>query len=125
MEIIVLLKPDIVINNEIYQIKSEITKKLWTIEISKMIQLDENFLKLFYAQYVKEDFFQTNIVKNMITAPVIAMIVKTHSNITDFNTITDIKKEIRKKFAKDKSNNSLHVSDSFESASYERELLNW
>jgi len=61
----------------------------------------------------------------MMASPVVAMIVKTKWNVNDFYKIKDIKEQIRKKFAKDKSRNSIHISDSFESAQKERWLLGW
>ena len=125
MEIIVILKPDIVMNNQIAAIKADIKENLWTIEYTEIFQLDQPFLEKFYYEYKNEDFFVENIVKNMTASPIIAMIVKTHSKITNFEQITEIKKDIRSRFAKDKSNNSLHVSDSFENASRERELFGW
>lgn len=125
MEVVVLLKPDIVINNEIPAITKEITKNLWTIEIKKMVMLNEEFIKSFYSEYKNEIFFEENILKNMMASPVVAMIVKTKWNVNDFYKIKDIKEQIRKKFAKDKSRNSIHISDSFESAQKERWLLGW
>ena len=125
MEIIVILKPDIVMNNQIAAIKADIKENLWTIEYTEIFQLNKSFLEKFYYEYKNEDFFVENIVKNMTASPIIAMIVKTHSKITNFEQITEIKKDIRSRFAKDKSNNSLHVSDSFENASRERELFGW
>jgi len=40
-----------------------------------MIMLNEDIVKSFYNQYVNEDFFKTNILDNMLSAPVIIMIV--------------------------------------------------
>lgn len=124
MEVVVLLKPDVIINNEIALLKKEIKEKLWSIEYSQMYQVDDTFVKRFYSQYVKEDFFEENILKNMLEAPIYAMSVKVYPKIT-FDDILNIKKEIREKYAKDRSRNSIHISDSFEAIVRERLILWW
>jgi len=125
MEVVVLLKPDIVINNEIPAITKEIKENLWTIEIKKMIMLDEEFVNNFYSQYKNEDFFEDNILKNMLAWPIVAMVVKTKWKVDTFYKVKEIKEQIRKKFAKDRSRNSIHISDSFESVQKEMYLLGW
>jgi len=125
MEVVVIIKPDVIIANEIADMKKMIKEELWNIEISTMVQLDREFLSDFYYQYKNEDFFEKNIVENMTKSPVIAMIVSTHNSIRDFDQVLEVKKKIREKFAKDKSNNSIHISDSFKSALLEREKFGW
>lgn len=123
MEVIAILKPDIIINEQIDDIKNEI-KKYFTIEIEKITHLDEDLLRMFYSEHANKEYFKENIVKTMTQTPVVAMILSTNK-INDFYEIKNIKEKIRDQFAKDKSNNSIHISDSVESAYNERILLWW
>ena len=123
MKVVSLLKPDIVINNQIPAIKKEITKRLWKIKRSKMVNVDKEFLEKFYSDYINEWFFEKNIVPNMTEAPIIILEIETNDNVKDFKNITNIKEDIRKIFAKNKSKNSIHVSDSEEAVKKEYDII--
>lgn len=121
MNIVWIIKPDIVINNEIPKMKHLITDKLGKITYQEMFNIDILFLEEFYSEYKNEDFFLKNIVKNMTSSPVIILNIETP--IEDFKKINEIKKEIRDILGKDKSRNSIHLSDSEKSVKKEKEVI--
>lgn len=119
-DIVIILKPDVIERNKEQLFEDIIKVEIWEITSKNKIQLTREDLETFYQEYKDEDFFENNIVKNMTRTPVIVYTIRT---VLDYSLLTKIKKEIRNELGVDRSNNSIHISDSNKSILREKEVL--
>ena len=117
-----IIKPDATERNIIGEIISMIEKREFRItRLSSMI-LTESKAKEFYDIHSSKPFFNA-LVEYMTSGMIIAIELEKDNAVRDFreligNTNPDDAKDgtIRKKFAINQSNNSIHGSDSIENA---------
>ncbi len=121
----VMIKPDAYERGLIGQIISRIENKGFKITDMKMMNLDEAILKEHYAHLVDKPFFG-EIVEYMTSGPVVGMIVEGDRVVESMRTLmgpTDgieaLPGTIRGDYAKNKSENLIHGSDSVENAEIE------
>src|SRR6185295_6361666 len=120
-----IIKPDTVANNKIGAIIARFEQAGLRIVASKMTQLSEKEAQQFYAVH-KERPFYGDLVKFMISGPVLVMVLEGDNAITknrDIMGATDPKKAapgtIRADFAKTIDENAVHGSDAVETAQNE------
>lgn len=124
-----IIKPDATERNIIGEIISMIEKREFRItRLSSMI-LTESKAKEFYDIHSSKPFFNA-LVEYMTSGMIIAIELEKDNAVKDFreligNTNPDDAKDgtIRKKFAINQSNNSIHGSDSIENAIKEINLI--
>ncbi len=124
-----IIKPDATERNIIGEIISMIEKREFRItRLSSMI-LTESKAKEFYNIHSSKPFFNA-LVEYMTSGMIIAIELEKDNAVRDFreligNTNPDDAKDgtIRKKFAINQSNNSIHGSDSIENAIKEINLI--
>mgnify|MGYP001452626531 FL=1 len=124
-----IIKPDATERNIIGEIISMIEKREFRItRLSSMI-LTESKAKEFYDIHSSKPFFNA-LVEYMTSGMIIAIELEKDNAVRDFreligNTNPDDAKDgtIRKKFAINQSNNSIHGSDSIENAIKEINLI--
>lgn len=121
-----IIKPDAVRRNLIGEITSRLEKNGLKVVASKMIQLSEKDASGFYAEHEGRPFYPT-LIEYMISTPVIVQVLEGEEAIATYRKVmgaTDPEKAeegtIRKDFALNMQQNSVHGSDSPESA--EREI---
>jgi len=121
----VMLKPDACQRKLVGKIISRIEEKGWTIVNMKMMQLNEEVLRVHYAHLVEKSFFP-ELVAFMTSGPVVGMIVEGDSVIEGMRTLMGPTKwfeampgTIRGDFAFNTTSNLIHGSDSVESADEE------
>jgi len=117
-----MIKPFAVKEHHIGEIITQIEKAGFTIRALKMTQLSAEKAALFYSEHKGKPFFDS-LVQFMSSGPVIAAILEKENAVKDFRTLigaTDPSQAaegtIRKLYAKDKTHNAIHGSDSDESA---------
>lgn len=120
-----IIKPDAVKRNLIGEITTRFEKNGLKIVASKMLQLSEADAHGFYAEHEGKPFFETLVV-NMTAGPIIVQVLEGENAIAKNREImgtTDPEKAaegtIRKAFAISMQKNSVHGSDSPESAKRE------
>lgn len=121
----IMTKPDAYKRGLIGEIISRIEKKGFVISDMKMMNLNEEILKEHYAHLSDKPFFG-EIVEYMTSAPVVGMIV-CGDGVVDCmrqmmgptNGLEALPGTIRGDFAKNKSENLVHGSDSKENAEIE------
>ncbi|SHI35795.1 nucleoside diphosphate kinase [Clostridium cavendishii DSM 21758] len=126
---LVLIKPDAVERNligSIIQVYEDSGLKVIDIRIE---QITEEFAKLHYKEHEGKSFFES-LIKYITRSPLVAMVLEGENAIEvirHVNGATDPNKAeegtIRRLFALNKSENSVHASDSIESA--KREINIW
>ena len=121
----VMTKPDAYERGLIGRIITRIEEKGFKITDMKMMNLDETILKEHYAHLADKPFFG-EIVEYMTSGPVVGMIVEGDGVVDSMRKImgpTDgleaMPGTIRGDFAKNKSENLVHGSDSVENAEVE------
>ena len=121
----IMTKPDAYERGLIGRIITRIEEKGFKITAMKMMNLDEPILREHYAHLVDKPFFP-EIVKYMTSGPVVGMIVEGDGVVDSMRKImgpTDgleaMPGTIRGDFAKNKSENLVHGSDSVENAEIE------
>lgn len=124
-----IIKPDAISKNIVGEIISFFEKAGLRIIAAKMIHLSRKQAEGFYAVHRERGFFQ-DLVKFMITGPVLIMILEGENAIAKNREImgaTDPKKAaagtIRAKFAQTIEENAVHGSDSVETAKSEIEFF--
>ena len=122
----VAIKPDAVKRGLIGRIIRKIEDKGYKIVAMKMLQVDEELAAKHYAEHIGKPFYD-GLVKFITSGPIVAMVLQGEnaiSGIRKFMGKTDPNEaevgSIRGDFAQVKRFNSIHGSDSKESA--EREI---
>ena len=120
-----IIKPDATSRNITGKINAMIEDSGLKIVAQKMIHLSKNQAEEFYAEHNGKPFFE-NLVKFMTSAPVVVQVLKGENAITDYRKIMGATNPavadegtIRKTFALSIDKNSVHGSDSVESAQRE------
>ena len=124
-----IIKPDATERNLTGKINSYLETAGLKIVAQKMVQLTEDQAKQFYAEHSERPFFG-GLVSYMTSAPVVLQVLKGEGAILKNREIMGATNPadadagtIRKDFAKDIEANSVHGSDSAESAKKEIELF--
>ncbi|MDX1795822.1 MAG: nucleoside-diphosphate kinase [Hydrogenovibrio sp.] len=121
-----IIKPDAVNRNLIGEIVARLEKNGLSVIASKMIQLSPADAAGFYAEHEGKPFYEI-LIKNMTAGPIVVQVLEGEDAIAKNREVmgtTDPEKAaegtIRKDFAVSMQQNSVHGSDSPESA--EREI---
>ncbi len=120
-----IIKPDAVANELTGPILEKINNAGFRIAAIKLIKLDEIQARKFYAVHREMPFYD-NLVKFMISGPVVVAILEKENAVEDFRKLigaTDPEKAekgtIRKLYASSVERNAVHGSDSPENAKIE------
>ncbi len=120
-----IIKPDGVKRNLIGKIISLLEDGGLKIINVKMKQLTENEVKVFYSAHAEKHFF-TDLVDYMISGPVLLMVLEGENAILKNREIMGatnprqaLNGTVRNLYASSIEENTIHGSDSFESASIE------
>lgn len=120
-----IIKPDAVARNLIGQITQRFEDNGLTVVASKMIRLSQEQAEGFYAEHKGREFYEP-LVKFMTSGPIIVQVLEGQDAITKNRQVmgvTDPSKAeagtIRADFALSVRENSVHGSDSPESAARE------
>jgi len=116
---LILVKPDAIARNLTYKIVKIISKG-FEIRTIKMFKFDKKLAQQFYSPHKGKEFFK-RLCDYMITDCSIAMIVEGSNVIKKCRN--RIEKNIRPKYAETVTRNSIHGSDSLESAKREIKLI--
>lgn len=126
---LVLIKPDAVEKNLVGTILSFYEKGGLKIVELKMEIPTKEVVEKHYAEHIEKSFYN-ELIEFITRSPLCALILEGDNaveRVRKINGATDPSKAeegtIRKTFAKDKSENCVHASDSLESA--EREINIW
>ncbi|KMT21082.1 nucleoside-diphosphate kinase [Clostridium cylindrosporum] len=126
---LVLIKPDAVERNFVGKILALYEENGLKITELKMLNATEELAKTHYAEHVEKPFFP-EILAYITRSPIVALILEGEDAIAKVRAIngsTDPKEAaegtVRNLYAVSKSENSVHASDSVESA--EREIKIW
>ena len=121
-----MIKPDATKRNLISKINSYLENAGLKIVAQKMVVLEESQAKEFYAEHKERSFF-SGLITYMTSAPVVLQVLKGENAVTKNREIMGATNPadarpgtVRKDFALDIEANSIHGSDSAESA--EREI---
>jgi len=122
---LLLIKPDAVERNLIGEILSRVEKERFQIVDLKMIQLKAEDAKRFYQVHQEKSFFK-DLIDFVSNASVVAALLSKENAVKDLRNFvgnTDPAKAekgtIRSDFGLDVTRNSVHASDSEESAKFE------
>ena len=120
-----IIKPDAVRRNLIGQIVARFEDKGLQVSAMKMIQMDRAMAESFYAEHKGREFYEP-LVEYMISAPIVVQVLAGENAILanrEIMGVTDFTKAaagtIRADFALSVRENSVHGSDSEESAARE------
>lgn len=120
-----IIKPDAVKRNLIGQILQRFEEKGLQVVASKMIRLTPEQAEGFYAEHKGRDFYEP-LVEYMLSGPIVVQVLQGEDAIAknrEIMGVTDPQKAavgtIRKDFAVSLRENSVHGSDSPESAARE------
>lgn len=121
-----IIKPDAVKRNLVGEILARLEKNGLSVVAAKMMQLTKAQASGFYAEHEGQPYYPT-LIEFMISAPVMVVVLEGEEAITTYRGImgaTNPEKAeegtIRKDFALNMQQNSVHGSDSPENA--EREI---
>ena len=124
-----IIKPDATERNIIGEIISMIESREFKITRLSSMVLTESKAKLFYEIHSSKSFYNA-LVEYMTSGMIVALVLEKDNAVKDFreligDTNPDKAKDgtIRKKFAINQSNNSIHGSDSDENAMKEINLI--
>ena len=124
-----IIKPDATERNLTGKINSYLETAGLKIVAQKMVQLTEDQAKQFYAEHSERPFFGS-LVSYMTSAPVVLQVLKGEGAILKNREVMGATNPaeaaagtIRKDFAKDIEANSIHGSDSADSAKREIEFF--
>ena len=122
---LLLIKPDAVHNGNIGEIITIIERNYYHIIRLKMLKMDEQLAKEFYAVHKNKHFFN-DLIKFMTSGNIVALELKRENAITHLRKligVTDSRKAekgtIREKYGTDNRVNAVHASDSPQSAEQE------
>jgi len=120
-----ILKPDCINKNLIGQVITKITEAGFQIKAIKMVRLTKDSAAGFYEIHNQQPWFNS-LLEYMTSGPCIPIALEKENAVADFRKLigaTDPAKAdegtIRKLYAKDKTENIVHGSDSDENASIE------
>ena len=120
-----IIKPDAVKRNLIGAILTRFEEQGFNALAMKMLRLTREQAEGFYAEHQGKEFF-TDLVEYMMSAPIVALVLEKENAVKDYRTLigsTDpqaaAEGTIRRDFALSKRHNSVHGSDSQESAKRE------
>ena len=120
-----IMKPDAVKRHLIGAILARFEQQGFNIAAAKMVQLNREQAEGFYAEHQGKPFFEP-LVEYMISAPVFVSVLEKENAVQDYRTLmgttnpeTAAEGTIRRDFALSQRENSVHGSDSPESAARE------
>ncbi len=117
-----MIKPYAVKENHVGEILSYIEKAGFHIKAMKMVKMTAEQAEIFYKEHNGKPFYN-ELVAFMSSGPIVAVLLEKDNAVEDFRKLigaTDPKEAaegtIRRIFAKDKTRNAIHGSDSDENA---------
>ena len=120
-----IIKPDAVKRHLIGAILARFEQQGFNIAAAKMVQLNREQAEGFYAEHQGQRFFES-LVEYRISAPVFVSVLEKENAVQDYRTLigttnpeTAAEGTIRRDFALSQRENSVHGSDSPESAARE------
>jgi len=120
-----IIKPDAVKRHLIGAILARFEQQGFNITAAKMVQLSREQAEGFYAEHQGKPFFEP-LVEYMTSAPVFVSVLEKENAVQDYRTLmgttnpeTAAEGTIRRDFALNQRENSVHGSDSPESAARE------
>ncbi len=120
-----IIKPDAVERNLIGRILAQLEQHEFCIVAAKMVHLTKAQAQGFYAEHEGKSFF-ADLVDYMTSAPVLVCVLEKENAVKDYRTLmgatdpaTAEQGTLRREFAQSKSRNSVHGSDSLDSAARE------
>ena len=120
-----IIKPDAVKRHLIGAILARFEQQGFNIAATKMVQLSREQAEGFYAEHQGKPFFEP-LVEYMTSAPVFVSVLEKENAVQDYRTLigttnpeTAAEGTIRRDFALSQRENSVHGSDSPESAARE------
>ena len=120
-----IIKPDAVKRHLIGAILARFEQQGFNIAAAKMVQLNREQAEGFYAEHQGKPFFES-LVEYTISAPVFVSVLEKENAVQDYRTLigttnpeTAAEGTIRRDFALSQRENSVHGSDSPESAARE------
>ena len=120
-----IIKPDAVKRHLIGAILARFEQQGFNIAAAKIVQLNREQAEGFYAEHQGKPFFEA-LVEYMISAPVFVSVLEKENAVQDYRTLmgttnpeTAAEGTIRRDFALSQRENSVHGSDSPESAARE------
>ena len=120
-----IIKPDAVKRHLIGAILARFEQQGFNITAAKMVQLSREQAEGFYAEHQGKPFFEP-LVEYMTSAPVFVSVLEKENAVQDYRTLmgttnpeTAAEGTIRRDFALNQRENSVHGSDSPENAARE------
>ncbi|MGC7590624.1 nucleoside-diphosphate kinase [Bisgaard Taxon 46] len=120
-----IIKPDAVKRNLIGAILARLEQAGFRIVAAKMLHLDQAQAEGFYAEHQGREFFP-DLVAYMQVAPIVVLVLEKENAVKDYRALIGATNPeqaeegtIRKAFAINQRQNSVHGSDSVESAKRE------
>ncbi|MGF7452870.1 nucleoside-diphosphate kinase [Pasteurella bettyae] len=120
-----IIKPDAVERHLIGKILARFEENGFTILATKMVHLTKEQAEGFYAEHQGKPFFD-GLVEYMTSAPVVVSVLEKENAVKDYRTLIGATNPeqaevgtIRRDFAESQRRNSVHGSDSLESAKRE------
>lgn len=120
-----IIKPDAVKRHLIGAILARFEQQGFNIAAAKIVQLNREQAEGFYAEHQGKPFFEP-LVEYMTSAPVFVSVLEKENAVQDYRTLmgttnpeTAAEGTIRRDFALNQRENSVHGSDSPESAARE------
>ena len=120
-----IIKPDAVKRNLIGAILGRFESQGFRVVALKMVQLTKEQAEGFYAEHQGKPFFEP-LVEYMLSGPIVVSVLKKENAVKDYRTLIGATNPaeaaegtIRKDFALSQRENSVHGSDSVESAKRE------
>ena len=120
-----IIKPDAVRRNLIGAILARLEQQGFSIVAAKMVRLSKEQAEGFYAEHQGKPFFES-LVTYMMSAPVLVSVLEKENAVQDYRTLMGATNPeaaaegtIRRDFALSQRENSVHGSDSLESAARE------
>ena len=120
-----IIKPDAVKRHLIGAILARFEQQGFNIAAAKMVQLSREQAEGFYAEHQGKPFFEP-LVEYMTSAPVFVSVLEKENAVQDYRTLmgttnpeTAAEGTIRRDFALNQRENSVHGSDSPESTARE------
>lgn len=120
-----IIKPDAIKRDLIGAILERFEQAGFKIIATKMVRLTREQAEGFYAEHQGKEFFEP-LVNYMMSAPIVVSVLEKENAVKDYRTLigttnpkTAAEGTIRKEFALNQRENSVHGSDSVESANRE------
>ena len=120
-----IIKPDAVKRNLIGAILGRFESQGFRVVALKMVQLTKEQAEGFYAEHQGKPFFDP-LVEYMLSGPIVVSVLEKENAVKDYHTLIGATNPaeaaegtIRKDFALNQRENSVHGSDSVESAKRE------